>query len=134
MAPATKRLNFKESLRSDNEADGAFPARRGPSSSRTEPQMSPAELARATRAFDDPNFVPPAKPEPAALASRHRRALAALRSKARDAARRDAAQVRVTLERALLRRTDELANARGINRSQVIAEGLELLLAATTGA
>ena len=93
------------------------------------PRMSPAELARSTRAFDDLNFIPPGKPEPAALASRHRRALAALRSKAREAARHDAAQVRVTLERALLRRADELANARGINRSQVIAQGLELLLA-----
>ena len=95
------------------------------------PRMSPAELARATRAFDDPNYTPPTKPEPAALASRHRKALAALGAQARSAARRDAAQVRITLERALLRRADELANARGLNRSQVIAEGLELLLAKT---
>ena len=93
--------------------------------------MSAAELANATRAFDDPKFIPPAKPEPAALASRHSRALAALRSNARNAARRDAAQVRVTLKRDLLRRADELASARGINRSQVIAQGLELLLGKT---
>src|SRR6185437_13450892 len=95
------------------------------------PRMSAAELARATRAFDDPSYVPPALREPPELAKRHRKALAALRSKARSARNRDAADVRVKLERTLLRRADELANARGLNRSQVIAEGLQLLLART---
>jgi hypothetical protein len=90
--------------------------------------MSSAELARATRAFNDPNFVPPTVPEPPELAARHRKALAGLQSKARSTRRTDAQQVRVTLERALLRRTDALATARGIKRSQVIAEGLKLLL------
>jgi hypothetical protein len=92
--------------------------------------MSPGELAHATKAFDDPEFDPPAKPEPLSVARRHRKALAALRSKSRGSNPNDAAQVRVILKRALLRRADELASARGLlNRSQVIAEGLELLLA-----
>ncbi len=92
------------------------------------PPMSSAELARATRAFDDPNFVPPTVPEPAKVAQRHRNALAELRSKSRATHGKNAAQIRITLARTLLRRADELASARGIHRSQVIAEGLELLL------
>jgi hypothetical protein len=95
------------------------------------PKMSAAELARATRAFDDPNYVPPVVSEPPELAKRHRKALKALRSKARSGRHGDPAQVKITLERTLLRRTDELASARGVNRSQVIAEGLALLLAGT---
>ena len=92
-------------------------------------KMSPAELARSTRSFDDPNYCPPAVPEPPDLAARHRKAMAALRAKSRRTRGRNAAHIRVTLERSLLQQTDQLANARGINRSEVIAEGLQLLLA-----
>jgi hypothetical protein len=91
-------------------------------------KMSAGELARATRAFDDPSFLPPVVAEPAGLAARHRKALAMLRSKAKPASSGDSAQVRITLKRALLRGADKLAQDKGITRSEVIARGLELLL------
>ena len=95
------------------------------------PRLTSRELAYATRAFDDPNYLPPSRKMPAPLQKRHRKALAALRAKAQNQPARsknNAARVQVTLEAPLLRRADALAASQGQSRSQVVARGLELLL------
>jgi hypothetical protein len=102
------------------------------SNARNWPQLSLKDLAEATREFDDPNYLPPARKMPAALAARHAKALAALRAKARTGSKRTQAQrharVQVTLEPKLLRRADARAAEEGLSRSQLSARGLQLLL------
>jgi flagellum-specific peptidoglycan hydrolase FlgJ len=95
-------------------------------------KMTPKELPEATDRFDDPNYAPPAVRMPAQLRKRHEKALSALRAKSRtNAAKFDnhGARVQITLRKELLRRADELAQQHGLSRSQIIAQGLELLIA-----
>ena len=96
------------------------------------PKLSSRELADATRAFDDPDYLPPPVKMQAALRVRHGKALAALRAKARtDAAtaKGRATRVEIALEPKLLKRADALAAREGLSLSQIISRGLSLLFA-----
>jgi hypothetical protein len=100
---------------------------KNPTSAKAWTRMSARELAAATAMFDDPDYMPPAVPVPAALERRHRRAIASLREKAGNH-RANRTRIQVTLEDDLLKKADKLAHRRGMSRSQMVAAGLRLLI------
>jgi len=116
---------------------------------RTKPwgKMTAAELAGATKAFDDPEYVAPTVPmgpkQEAQLrafeeASRQRRAALAARKRAERAAMRGpgrpqvgegAERINIAIERGLLRQIDEFAKATGVTRSALLVEGVRQFMA-----
>jgi len=79
-------------------------------------EMTTAELAAATREFDDPDYDPPAlKPTP--------RQLALLRRAQRKAAK-DRFRVAVALEGELIQQADEYAAKHGITFSDLVEDAL----------
>ena len=85
------------------------------------------ELAAATAAFDDPDYLPPAVKPPRELAERHQRTLAAIRAAGRARPSKPR-KIQVTVEDDLLKKTDQAAHRNGLTRSQMISAGLRLLL------
>jgi hypothetical protein len=82
--------------------------------------MTTAELAAATKEFDDPNYDPPArKPTPRQLAQLHR-------VQRRSAASRF--RVALLLEKTLVEQTDNYAAIHGTTFSEVVADALKQLI------
>jgi hypothetical protein len=82
--------------------------------------LTTAELAAATREFDDPTFDPPAL-KPSA------RQAADLRRVQRKAAK-DRFRVAIALERDLIEQADQYASSHGITFSQLVADALRRLI------
>jgi hypothetical protein len=83
-------------------------------------EMNKAELAEATKEFDNPAYDPPAvKPTPAQRAQlrRWRQKRAAARSR-----------LTLSLDKALIEQTDNYAVSRGITFSDVVSDALRRLM------
>lgn len=97
-------------------------------------QMNAAELAAATAEYDKPWTGPglPGKPLTATQRAQHRRASA--RAKAgRPKIGGGAKIVPVSIERGLLLRVDAFAERHDLKRSQMVAEGLRLVMQRRAG-
>ena len=82
------------------------------------PQMTAAELAEATKQYDG-MVIDKTRP----LSPAERRLWArAKRGRGRPKIGRGARKISISLERALLEKTDALARKRGVNRSELIAD------------
>jgi hypothetical protein len=90
-------------------------------------EMTTAELAEATRRFDQEFVADAAKPLTPRQKAREARARAK-GNRGRPRVGQGATAVLVSVERGLLRRSDAFAKRRGITRSQLIARGLEFVL------
>src|SRR5687767_2431465 len=97
--------------------------------------MSKAELAAATAQYDreSPDAGLPGKPLSAADKALHRRAAArgarAARAKmGRPTIGKGAKIVPVTIERGLLKQADDFARRHNLKRSQMVAQGLRLVM------
>lgn len=91
-------------------------------------KMTPKELAAATRQFDvgtDPRFLKPPPEEK----RRHDSAMRRIkRRRGRPRVGVGSSRVQITLEGSLLKQADQFARARGISRSELIADGLLLAM------
>ena len=97
-------------------------------------QMNTTELAAATADYDKPWIGPglPGKPLTAAQRARHKRAGA--RAKAGRPKIGGGAQiVPVSIERGLLKQVDAFAERHDLKRSQMVAEGLRLVMRRRAG-
>lgn len=97
-------------------------------------KMNAAELATATAEYDTPWTGPslPGKPLTAAQRAQHRRAGA--RAKAgRPKIGGGAKIVPVSIERGLLKQVDLFAKRHDLKRSQMVAEGLRLVMQRRAG-
>jgi hypothetical protein len=95
-------------------------------------QMSAKALAKATAEYDKPSTGPglPGKPLTAEDRAAHRRARGQARAKmGRPVIGEGAKIVPVSIERGLLRRVDRFGKRHKLKRSQLVAEGLKMLLA-----
>jgi hypothetical protein len=95
-------------------------------------RMSAVALAKATAKYDKPSIGPdlPGKPLTAADRSAHRRARDHAKAKmGRPVIGEGAKIVPVSIERGLLRQVDRFAKRHKLKRSQLVAEGLRMLLA-----
>jgi hypothetical protein len=88
-------------------------------------EMTAAELAKATVDFDREGTI--LQTSPLSRKMRNRWAKAGKRGRPRMG--KGSKRVLISMERGLLQRTDRLARRRGIGRSELIAEGLETILA-----
>lgn len=84
--------------------------------------MNLQELREATKRYDEPFVFERTRPMTAAERERDRRA------RGRPPVGQGARRVNITMERELLARADALATKRKIGRSELIAQGLRLLL------
>jgi len=89
-------------------------------------EMNAAELAEATRQYDQPMPGLPGKPLTAADRARHARAN---RKGGRPRIGGGVRVISLTVERELLARADSLARERGLSRAALFARGLQDLLA-----
>ena len=80
--------------------------------------MTAAELARATRQFDDQFVFEKARPMTAAERTEEQKLR---RGRGRPKIGRGARKVSISLEGDLLKKTDALAKKKGVNRSELIA-------------
>jgi hypothetical protein len=97
-------------------------------------QMNTAELAAATAEYDKPWTGPglPGKPLTAAQRAQHKRAGA--RAKAgRPKIGRGAKIVPVSIEKGLLSKVDAFAQRHHLKRSQMVSEGLRLVMRRRAG-
>lgn len=95
-------------------------------------QMSADALARATAEYDKPLIGPglPGKPLTAGDRATHRRARAHAKAKmGRPVIGEGATIVPVSIERGLLRQVDRFAKRHKLKRSQLVAEGLKMVMA-----
>jgi len=93
--------------------------------------MNTAELRAATAEFDKEWTGPglPGKPLTAAQRALHRRAAAAAKAKrGRPTVGKGAKIVPVTIERGLLKEADAFAKQHQLKRSQMVAQGLRLVM------
>lgn len=92
-------------------------------------QMNAAELSAATAEYDQEWTGPglPGKPLTAAQRTRHRRA-ARHAKLGRPRIGKGAKIVPVTIERGLLEAADAFAHRHGLGRSQMVAEGLRMVM------
>ena len=81
-------------------------------------EMSAAELARATREFDEPFVFEKARPMTTAERAEERKLR---RRRGRPKVGAGARKVSISLEGRLLRKADALAKKEGVNRSELIA-------------
>lgn len=97
-------------------------------------QMNTSELAVATAGYDKPWTGPglPGKPLTAAQRARHRRAGAPAKA-GRPKIGGGAQIVPVSIERGLLTRVDEFAQRHHLKRSQMVTEGLRLVMRRRAG-
>jgi hypothetical protein len=92
--------------------------------------LSEAERQRQLAEFDRENVLGRARPPTPAEAAKLRKAVRRAKAKrGRPRVGAGAERVLVTIERRLLRRADAKAKAVGSSRSQLVAKGLELVLA-----
>ena len=94
--------------------------------------MSASELAKATAEYDKPSIGPglPGKPLAAGDREVHRRAIAHGKTKlGRPVIGEGATIVPVSIERGLLRQVDRFAKRHKLKRSQLVVEGLRLVMA-----
>jgi hypothetical protein len=95
-------------------------------------QMTANELARATAEYDGPSTGShlPGKPLTARDRALHRRARAHAKAKmGRPVVGEGAKIVPVSIERGLLRQVDTFAKRHKVKRSQLVAEGLKMVMA-----
>lgn len=95
-------------------------------------RMRANELAKATAEYDKPSIGPelPGKPLTTGGRVAHRRARAHAKAKmGRPTIGEGAKIVPVSIERGLLRQVDRFAKRHKLKRSQLVAEGLKILLA-----
>ncbi len=84
-------------------------------------EMNAAELAAATRQFDDPTYDPPArKPTKRELAQLQR---------VRQRSQANRSRIALVLEKKLVEATDDYAASHGITFSDVVADALRQLMA-----
>lgn len=88
-------------------------------------EMSPTELARATRQFDESEVADRSRP----LTSAERQQWQRLRKRGRPRVGQGAKRVSISMEQGLLKRATALAKKRHISRSRLLAEVLEAALA-----
>jgi len=88
-------------------------------------KMTAAELRKATREFDDPAYQPPALPLSEADRAQQRRARTRTRRPDTEA---KATTISLTVEKALLARSDSYARRLGISRSELVRRGLLAVL------
>jgi hypothetical protein len=88
--------------------------------------MTAQELDAEVAKFDRPFIADQSRPMTRSEAARERRAR---RKRGRPRIGKGAQRVLITIERGLLRDTDEYARTSGLSRSQVIARGLRGVLA-----
>jgi len=81
--------------------------------------MSAAELARATKRFDQPFVFQKARPMTQAERAQERELR---RGRGRPKIGKGARKVSISLESDLLRETDALAKKKGVNRSELITD------------
>jgi hypothetical protein len=99
-------------------------------------EMTAAELAEATKSYDDPNYRPrvrkPSREEKTLHDKIMRRARVEVERKLKPRGRpkvgRGARRIMVTVERGLLSEADAEARRRQMSRSQLIAEGLKQVI------
>jgi hypothetical protein len=92
--------------------------------------LSEAERKRQLAEFDRENVLDRVRPPTPAEAAKFRKAIKRAKAKrGRPRVGAGAERVLITIERKLLRRTDARARAEGASRAQLIARGLELVLA-----
>jgi len=82
-------------------------------------EMTAAELARATKRFDQPFVFERARPMTAAERAQERNLR---RGRGRPKVGKGARKISISLEQDLLQKTDALAKKRGVNRSELIAD------------
>jgi hypothetical protein len=87
-------------------------------------EMNTAELAEATREFDQDFAFLKGRPLTQAEKALHERAL----RRGRPRVGQGAEKIRVSIERGLLAEADAYARKRGISRSELIAEGLKTVI------
>ena len=96
-------------------------------------EMTTAELRDATKEFDQPLVCDKGKPLSATDLDRFRKAkehaVAAKRGRPRIG--HGAARITTTIERTLLQRADSFARNHGLTRAEMIAQGMERILAGT---
>jgi hypothetical protein len=92
--------------------------------------MNADELAAATAEYDREWTGPglPGKPLSTAQRSAHRRAAARAKKMGRPKIGKGAKIVPVTVERGLLKQADDFARRHGLKRSQMVAQGLRLVM------
>ena len=97
-------------------------------------QMNTAELAAATAQYDTPwtGRGLPGKPLTAAQRAQHRRASAHAKA-GRPKIGGGAQIVTVSIERGLLRQVDSFAKRHNLKRSQMVAQGLRLVIQRRAG-
>jgi hypothetical protein len=97
-------------------------------------KMNAAELAAATAEYDKPWTGPglPGKPLTAAQRAKHRRASAHAKA-GRPKIGAGAQIVPVSIERGLLKQADAFAQRHALKRSQMVAEGLRLVMRRRAG-
>lgn len=89
-------------------------------------EMTTRELAKATHEFDEPFAMDRGRPLNAKERRQHRRA--AQRGRGRPRVGSGSVRVNFTIGRDLLKSADQMARASGRNRSELLADGLKLLL------
>jgi hypothetical protein len=90
-------------------------------------EMNTRELAEATCEFNEPFVMDRGRPLNAKERLQHRRA--AQRGRGRPRIGGGSVRVNFTIGRELLKSADAMAKASGRNRSELLADGLKLLLA-----
>jgi hypothetical protein len=88
--------------------------------------LSLAALRAATREFDAPMPGVPGKPLSPRARAAHKRVIA---KRGRPTIGAGAERVTTTIERGLLRDADAYAQSRGMSRAEMIAAGLQLVMA-----
>ena len=89
--------------------------------------MTKSELRKATRQFDDPAFQPPALPRTDEDIAQQRRAK---NKGGRPRKGLGAQTISLTVEKALLARSDAYAKRLGISRAELVERGLNAILPA----
>jgi hypothetical protein len=90
-------------------------------------RMTAAELAEATREYDEPfAALRASKPLTPAMKAAHRRA--ANRARGRPRIGKGAAKLYISMERGLLKNADSFARKHGMSRSELIARGVRALI------
>jgi hypothetical protein len=90
-------------------------------------EMTTAELKRATREFDDPDYQPAALPLSADDIAQQRRAK---NKGGRPRKGLGAKTISLTVEKSLLARSDAYAKRLGISRAELVQRGLNAILPA----
>ncbi|HUB25584.1 MAG TPA: hypothetical protein VL992_09140 [Tepidisphaeraceae bacterium] len=90
-------------------------------------EMNTAELAEATREFDQEFIADKARPLSPAGKAAHRRAAA----RGRPRVGKGAERINITVERGLLSRVDRFAKRLGLSRAQLVARALSRELRAS---